>query len=233
MLRRLDACDGEIVRGMVALHQRTLPESIFARLGEPFLRYTYERLFRADEAFGWTYLVDGRPVGLITCTIDFDRWASRTLRREWWRIVSTVVAGMIRQPRVVRECLSAAAFLQGSAQRGDRRPAAEIVSFAVEPAFRKHVVDSTPDRPKRTLFYAQTGIAIAEELFRAAVEELARRGARRLRIMTLAHNPASNRFYARYGCAPAGTVHEYLGVPVQLYEAPIDRIVSSLKLVAV
>jgi glycosyltransferase involved in cell wall biosynthesis/ribosomal protein S18 acetylase RimI-like enzyme len=181
---------------MARLHADGMPDAFLPTLGQPFLA----RLYRAIAA-------DPNAVALVAEGVDgvVGFAAGVTSVRAFYRrfarghgpAAALVAAPHLVRPRVVRQVLETARYpAQGDAGNG-RLPDAELLSIAVDPAWRA----------------GGTGRALAD----GVLAGLAARGVGELKVVVGAANPGANRFYAKVGFREAGHLTVHQGTPSKVW----------------
>lgn len=213
----------EHASAVAGIHQSVLTDSVYTCIGRRFLDYYYENLLKRDDFFCHVHIFNSKVTGFLASTSEARRIFFRHLLGDALRISVVLLRILAQDPGKLGVILSASRFL--FMQRPEMLPHVdgEVLSFAVLPEYRTTEVG--PDGEIRpTEFYARWKIAVAAELFLAAMQSLAVRGVRDVKIMTPADNAASNRFYTKMGCRLAVTGSTVFGHPTNLYHAQIDEL---------
>lgn len=177
---------------LARLHREALPEAFLPALGERFLRRLY-RALSADRGAVTLVAEDGRGVvGMVAGAVSVGAFYRR------FSVRHGLPAGLAAAPRLLRPgTLRRLRETSRYPQAARVLPEAELLSIAVEPGWRS----------------AGVGRALAEALLR----DLARRGAREVKVVVGADNEAANRFYERMGFRPAGRIDVHRGTPSNVW----------------
>ncbi len=209
---------------VAALHASVLTDSVYTWIGRPFLEYYYRRLLDNPDYACHVHVHEGRITGFLASTSASGAIFQRQILRDPVRLGLALTGSVARNPRAIPVLLSASRFLFG--QRPTMLPGVdgEVLSFAVLPEYRTAEVG--PDGAVRpTPFYTATRATVAADLFVAAMQGLAGRGVKRVKIMTPADNAASNRFYAKMGSRLTRDLPVF-GHPTNLYLLDITDVPS-------
>lgn len=207
----------EDTKAIAELHELILGDSIFVRLGRPFLEGFYYALLTEDRlAFAYVCEYEGRPVGFIAMAASHESFYGQIKHRApllAWSLIRSVVCS----PKTVISVLQAIGFLfrKGDLIRCDA--GGELLQIAVHPDYRAHGDDGKP-----TKFFEKTKGRVARGLYLAAMEELKKRGVKDFRIMTGDNNVASNAFYSKMGARKCESGIMVFGHPTSIYRADVE-----------
>jgi len=178
LVRGPDLAPSEI-EALVALHQAAFPGFFLTSLGPRFLRALYRGFLESEKGVCAVAQAGQRLLGFAMGTAKPDSFFRVLLRKKGMSFAWAALPGLLQNPVfVVRKSLSAL-FYRG--ERPKVMPGAGLLSsLAVSP----HVA----------------GKGIGQQLVSAFCEELARRGADAVYLITDASdNDSVNRFYAKCG----------------------------------
>jgi hypothetical protein len=221
MIRRLG--EDNNLESISVLHEKVLPESIFAVFGKEFLsKYFYKEVTKNEHLFCDIYEFDGRIIGFITYTDDSRRTFLRQLMSQPFLISFVLMKSIFKNFHKLKFLLFSIYFLFKQQKSMLPDVSAEILSFAVLPEYRVHTKDTTSGAIKETAFYREHGIRVGEELFNNMVMNLKRLNCKKFKIMTPANNAGSNSFYKKMGCELSGIKSKIFGLDVNLYLKNLD-----------
>lgn len=204
-------------RRIAELHEELLGDSIFVRLGRPFLEGFYYTLLAEDDvAFAYVCEEDGRIIGFAAMAVSHERFYGQ-VRKRLFRLGSAILRSIVAKPATVGAVLQAASFMARKDSLIDCDAAGELLQIAVHPDFRARGPGG-----KETPYFAAKRVRVAQELFRRCMDELARRGVKDYRIMTGDDNSSSNPFYARMGCVKVASGIEVFGHPTSVYRGTVE-----------
>ena len=176
------------VQDLAGLHSALLPTSPIVLLGRSFMeRFYYSILPREGLICGAVAYVDERPVGFVAATHDADGFMRIACHRQWPRLVWVVGTSLLKAPRSIGAVWEASRVMLSRAPAADGRPAGEILSLGVLPAYRQ------------PSFIRQSGLRISTDLLDTAVSALRARGVRAIRATVNADNVPAKLFYIGLG----------------------------------
>lgn len=210
---------------VAGIHASVLTDSVYTWIGRPFLEYYYRNLPENRDFSCHVHTFNGRVTGFLASTSAARHVFLRQIFRDAFHVSAVALGAIAREPQKLGIVLSAIRFLFMQHPKMLPHVNGEVLSFAVLPEYRTAEVGSDGTiRP--TEFYAKWKVPVATELFFGAMQNLATRGAREVKIMTPADNPASNRFYAKMGCRLAAAGLIIFGHPTNLYCGRVDEVLS-------
>ena len=215
MIRKATKAD---TKELARLHKEILGDSIFVRLGRPFLEGFYYTLLAGDDvAFAYVCEDEGKAVGFIAMAASHEAFYGQT-KKQAPRLAWSLFRSMLSSPKTIGSIFQAMGFLakKGSLIQCDAE--GELLQIAVDPAYRTRQDDGKP-----TAFFERTKTRVARELYRAALEELTQRGVRDFRIMTGDGNLVSNPFYVKMGCRKVAGGIPVFGHPTSIYRADVKE----------
>lgn len=182
-----------------SLHARSLPNGLFPRLGEPFLRRYYSTFVRSPWGIGLVVESEGQAVGVVVGTIDDGAHYRYVVRKCWLPLTASALTSLATRPRVALWFLRTRGrrYARGFARLVARRRPESIPTGGAGPGRRQgvlsHVVVEADWR----------GCGAGGELVTAFVEWAERRGTADLRLVTHAVDGAAE-FYRRLGWTCTG-----------------------------
>lgn len=191
----MPARDGAAYRQVAQLHIDCIDQGFLPKLGPAFLALMYECM---EEELGAVLLTcerNGRIVGFVTGAISLRGVYLRMLRR-WLRLGLAMAPSLVRPKRVLR-ILEILRYSIGGDKAGPDLPRAELLSLAVDPAWR--------------------GKGCAEELYKALMSTLAAQGEPGFRIVVGEALVPAHKFYRRMGAQPAAKVEVHRGEASTVY----------------
>jgi hypothetical protein len=215
----------EHARDVAGIHESVLTDSIYTWIGRPFLEYYYRNLPKSDQFFCHVHTFNGKVTGFLASTCGARRIFFHQILRDSLLIGVVLLRIIAAEPRKLGLILSASRFLFVQRPRMLPHADCEVLSFAVLPEYRTIEVGADGGlRP--TEFCARWKIPVAAELFYAAMQNLAARGVRDVKIMTPSDNVTSNRFYAKVGCRLVVEGIMIFDHRTNLYCGRVDEIIS-------
>ena len=215
MIRKAEKEDNKKI---AELHELLLGDSIFVRLGRPFLEGFYYSLLTEDKlAFAYVCEEDGKAVGFIAMAASHESFYGQIKRRALvlaWSLFKSV----IMSPKTIGSILQAISFILKKGDLIKCDAAGELLQIAVHPDYRAKGDDGKPTR-----FFDRTKMRVARGLYLSATEELKRRGVKDFRIMTGDNNIASNGFYSKMGAKKAATGIMIFGHPTSIYRVNVEE----------
>lgn len=175
-------------RRVAELHVANLDQGFLSTLGVGFVSLMYEAIAASPDSVLLVEERDGEVVGFVSAGAGLGSVYRRMLRRPLAltrRLLPIVFS--------VRKLLRVIEILRYGRQRAGASalPAAELLSIAVDPAYR--------------------GSGVAERLYARLVAEFARRGVDAFAITVGAALAPAHRFYRRMGAEPVGEVEVHRG----------------------
>jgi ribosomal protein S18 acetylase RimI-like enzyme len=193
VIRRATTVDAE---AMARLHTEGMPDAFLPTLGQPFLTRLYRAIAADSDAVAIVAEgVDG-VVGFAAGVTSVGAFYRRFARRHGPMAALAAAPRLIR-PRVAWRLLETVRYPSHVDAGNDRLPDAELLSIAVDPAWR----------------VGGTGRALANGVLAA----LADRGVGELKVVVGAANLVANRFYARVGFREAGHLTVHQGTPSKVW----------------
>lgn len=183
-LRPMAAAD---VPQVARLHQAAMGNSLWAKLGLPFLEALYRELLRDPVFRAHVYLEDGRVGGFIAGATDSQGLFTRTLRRGWRALAGPLLLGILRNPSTLPRLLTTPLYFRRSSP-GDDIPAESLFcSFAPE----------------------LRGTRVSGHINKVLFERLLAEGHRHVKITTEVDNVGANRQLRSWGFEERGRFRFY------------------------
>jgi glycosyltransferase involved in cell wall biosynthesis/ribosomal protein S18 acetylase RimI-like enzyme len=193
VIRRATAADAA---AMARLHSEGMPDAFLPTLGQPFLTRLYQAIAADPDAVAIVAEGADEVVGFAAGVTSVGTFYRRFARRHGPAAALAAAPRLVR-PRVAWRLLETVRYPSQVDAGNDRLPDAELLSIAVDPAWR----------------VGGTGRALAEGVLAA----LADRGVGELKVVVGAANLAANRFYARVGFREAGHLTVHQGTPSKVW----------------
>lgn len=213
----------EDTQSIAELHEKILSDSIFIRLGRPFLEGFYYSLLTEDKlAFAYICEEGGKPVGFIAMAVSHESFYNQIKHRApmlAWSLLKSIAAS----PKTIGSILQAIGFLMKKRDLIKCDAGGELLQIAVHPDYRARGEDGLP-----TKFFERTKTRVAQGLYRAAMEELQKRGVKDFRIMTGDDNIASNGFYSKMGAKKVAGGVLIFEHPTSTYRANVEETLGIL-----
>lgn len=174
---------------IAALHRRAMGRSLWARLGEPFLRTIYGVLLGHSAFRGFVYEEDGRVRGFIAGSLDSPGMMRDLVRGRFPRLAFEVLRGLIRNPGAAPLLLQTSSYFKRSSSGKIPAVRAESMFCSFEPELR--------------------GKRISGHVNKVLFDEMAASGCRFVKITTEADNAGAVRQLSSWGFSRAGTFKFY------------------------
>lgn len=111
-IRPMTPGDAPVVAG---LHAAAMGDSLWGRLGVPFLTALYRALMTHPSFIGFVYEEDGEIRGMIAGSEDVSAMYRGSLLRQGHRLVLPALRGLRRRPDLLRPLASTGAYFRRSA----------------------------------------------------------------------------------------------------------------------
>ena len=173
------------------LHAAAMGRSLWAQLGQRFLREVYAGLLLHADFVGYVYADadSGQVQGFIAGTSNGPRMLRQVARRRAVRLAAATALGLARQPGTLRHLVQTARYFSHSAVPGAELIAAESLFCSFEPQLR--------------------GKRISGLINKVLFEDLLARGHRYVKITTEADNLGARRQLGSWGFEELGTFSFY------------------------
>ena len=180
------------------LHSENIDQGFLSTLGPRFLRLLYQAIDECPEACLLLAREGGQVVGFVAGTLNMGPVYRRLLRH--WLALGLSLAPSLLIPRrlwCILEILRYSRGGHGGANALPALPAAELLSIAVDPAYR--------------------GRGIAEDLYAGLKLFFATRGLGEFKIIVGAPLAPAHRFYRRMGAVPVTEIEVHRGDASTVY----------------
>ncbi len=175
---QLQPLRSELLDKVIVIHQVGLGYTLNSRLGTGHLAYLYESMQRDPDCHVGVALVDGRPVGVVSGTLNADRLKSRLLRSMPVYRLAAIAVRLLIQPWLIVQWFKERAN-GAPVQREGQEVGAELTTIAVDASFQSHGV----------------GRQLVDDL----EQFFGSRHVASYRLETLVENTAARAFYGRLG----------------------------------
>ncbi|MCK6502923.1 hypothetical protein L6R53_05920 [Myxococcota bacterium] len=174
---------------VAALHHAAMGNSLWARLGQPFLRQLYHGLVNDPRFLGFVHEDPRRPPderirGFIAGSQDSEAMFHHVFRACWFLLGPAALPGLARDPRVLRPLLHTARYFAASTPDLGLHVPAESLFCSFAPDLR--------------------GTRVSGLINKVLFDELAARGHRYVKITTETDNEGANRQLRSWGFADRG-----------------------------
>ena len=186
----------EQIRHLADIHRSEVPGGFLASLGSEALNLLYTFAGESEYAtlVAGFELGGSRPVGFICGTWDCARLYRSFLSRRGWQLVPVVLPRLLTTQKLRK---AAETLLYPAKGQGGPLPKAEILNFAVQPAYR--------------------GSGLAQDLLRRLILLLKGKGVSKIKIVTGANQIAAQHFYEKVGAQRAGAMAVHRGQESLIY----------------
>ncbi len=179
-------------------HHAAMGDSLWARLGVPFLEALYRALIDSPLFLAFVYEDEQGLGGFIAGSTDTSRMYRETLRAHYPSLAVAAARGLLRRPRVAAQLLRTGGYFEAS---GEDVPA-ESLFCSFRPDLR--------------------GSRISGHINKVLFDELAARRHRRVKITTEADNEGANRQLSSWGFE-VDRRFEFYGKPMVRYVLALER----------
>ncbi len=184
-IRPMQARDAQRV---AELHQAAMGDSLWARLGIPFLRELYLGLVDSPLFLAFVYEEDhgdGKRVrGFIAGTQDGSRMMGEVFKRRFLLLGAQATLGLARSPDALKPLLQTARYFSASSAEDDRPVPAESMFCSFEPDLR--------------------GKRVSGHINKVLFDDLLARGHRLVKVTTEVDNVGANRQLTSWGFEDRG-----------------------------
>jgi RimJ/RimL family protein N-acetyltransferase len=163
-------------RRVAELHHAAMGNSLWARLGVPFLQSLYQSLVDSPYFLGFVYVEDGDVRGFIAGSLDTAKMYRDIAKRRYMFLAPTAALGLLRHPGVAVTLLETARYFGVS---GAADVPGESLFCSFEPELR--------------------GKRVSGHINKVLFDELAARGHQRVKITTEVDNEGANRQLQSWG----------------------------------
>lgn len=201
----MDAIRQADYQRVAQLHAENLDQGFLSTLGPRFLRLLYQAIDECPDACLLLAREGDQVVGFVAGTLNMGQVYRRLLRH--WLALGLSLAPSLLIPRRLWRMLEILRYSRGKSGRvrafGTSSaevpllPAAELLSIAVDPAYR--------------------GRGIAEDLYAGLKLFFATRGLGEFKIIVGAPLAPAHRFYRRLGAVPVAEIEVHRGAASTVY----------------
>ena len=187
-----------LYRQVAKLHIANINQGFLATLGVAFLSLMYEAIDNAPTSTLLLSESNGRVVGFVAGGTGMLPIYMQMLRN-WPRLAVALLPALL-SPRRIWRILEIMRH-SGRGSKGDAPANAELLSIAIDPAFR--------------------GAARADALYAGLADQFRSRGFTGFKIVVGSSLSNAHKFYRRMGAQPVGTVEVHGGEGSIVYFQPI------------
>jgi ribosomal protein S18 acetylase RimI-like enzyme len=170
------------------LHHAAMGNSLWARLGLPFLTELYRGMVDNPLFFGFVYEEAGRVRGFIAGSSDAEAMMGQLFKRRFLTLGAAASLGVLRRPGVLRKLAQTARYFQAS-DDSDLVVPAESLFCSFEPELR--------------------GKRVSGHINKVLFDELLARGETHVKITTETDNTGANRQLTSWGFERRGEFDFY------------------------
>ncbi len=170
------------------LHQAAMGNSLWAKLGRPFLTELYRGLVESPLFLGFVYEEDQHIGGFIAGSVNAGAMMRQVYRKRFLTLGATASLGLMRRPRVLRHLAQTARYFQASQDEEFQIPA-ESLFCSFEPQLR--------------------GKRVSGHINKVLFDDLLARGHRHVKITTEVDNVGANRQLTSWGFVRRGEFDFY------------------------
>jgi ribosomal protein S18 acetylase RimI-like enzyme len=187
--------DRTVYRRVAELHAQNIDQGFLSSLGPGFLSLLYQAIDECPESTLIPAREQGQIVGFVAGTQGM-RAVYRQLLGHWPRL-SLSLAPSLLIPRRLLRIIEILRYSRGSDHEEPKLPAAELLSIAVDPAFR--------------------GRGHGDGLYRQLTAFFADQGLMEYKIVVGAALAPAHRFYRRMGAEPVSEIEVHQGARSVVY----------------
>ena len=189
VLARIRPMEPRDIAHVCRLHAAAMGHSLWARLGQLFLRQVYAGLVAHPDFLGHVYVERGRARGFIAGTENGPRMLRGVARKRALRLAAATAVGLVRNPGALWPLLETARYFSRSAVPGAEEIPAESMFCSFEPNLR--------------------GKRVSGLINKVLFDELLARGHRLVKITTEANNAGARRQLTSWGFEELGRFRFY------------------------
>lgn len=168
----------EFLPEVVRIHRQRLAYSAHSRLGDAHLYLLYRTMAADPKSFVHVAVIDGKPVGAMTGTMDENGLKNKMLKAMPWTQFFTTAARLAVQPAVILQIVQGM-VIDRPVYYQQRRIDAMLNSLAVDPRYE--------------------GRGVARALFTSAEDFFLAHGQKAYHLATLTSNQRGRRLYEWLG----------------------------------
>ncbi len=170
------------------LHYKAMGNSLWAQLGQRFLREIYRGLVNNHHFLGFVYEEEGQIEGFIAGSTNSSSMMRRVFITRAPRLTIAAILGL-REPAVAKQLLQTARYFSLSSENLDSNVSAESLFCSFTPKLR--------------------GKRISGHINKVLFDTLYAKGHKQVKITTETDNNGANRQLQRWGFKSMGTFHFY------------------------
>lgn len=191
---------------VVAEHQESLPDGLYARLGDRFLHAYHSAYLASPGTAAFVAELGTRPVGFVTGIVSTA--AHRLAMKEAWpRLAAAAALALLQRPATLRPALlwpTAASCLRHSARLLQPDPPSEINGAGA--GILTYLAVTATAR----------GRGVGDALLQAFLHQAQLHGCTKVTLATQTGADDAASFYAHRGWAPESVHHTATGRPLQV-----------------
>ncbi|MBN2105742.1 GNAT family N-acetyltransferase [bacterium] len=166
---------------VIRIHKTCFPESQSTKFGDAFLTGYYEGHCESEHAVAFVSLEQNKVTGFITGGVNTRTLSREIINQSKWQFIKSAVVNFFRQP--VQSIKKYSGYLKAY----------------VLPKKKTFYSDQTSGLASIAVLPEYRGQGIAEQLTRAFLEELKKRGNKACRLGVEEQNTRARRFYEKIG----------------------------------
>ena len=181
------------------LHISGISTGFISLLGFDFVAALYEAIAQSKSSFGFVVEENGKLLGFVAFTTNINKLYKSVILKKGWRFALLLVGKMISLRRIkkVFETL----FYPSRIKKMDL-PSAELLSIVIMQKGRRK--------------------GLARQLIQMGLQECARTGIEKVKVLVGADNEPANKLYLRCGFKYVGQIYNH-GLMSNIYVADMDN----------
>ncbi len=195
VLKRIRLMCHRDVRRVAFLHHQAMGKSLWAQLGQRFLREIYRGMLDTPQFLGFVYEEDGKIEGFIAGSTETSEMMKKVFLKRGHRLGLAGVMGL-RNPTVLKHLLETPFYFRNSNAPNSDSVSAESLFCSFTPKLR--------------------GKRVSGHINKVLFDTLWYKGQRQVKITTETDNTGANRQLQSWGFQNQGTFHFY-GKEMVLY----------------
>lgn len=160
---------------IVRIHLKALPHDFLPSLGEEFLWHLYHASFDSTNTFIFVCKEDGKVIGFVLGTINFNIFFKDVLRKKWKQFIITLLKQLLQKPSLIFNIF----FTFFYSSKEQTKIKAELVIIAVDEFFQ--------------------GKGIGTKLVEVLEQEFKKLNITNYKLTTLENYHQTRKFYQRLG----------------------------------
>ena len=197
---------------VVAEHQESLPDGLYARLGDRFLHTYHSAYLASPGTTGFVAELGTRPVGFVTGIVSTA--AHRLAMKEAWpRLAAAAALALLQRPATLRPALlgpTAVSCLRHSARLLQPDPPCASTATATATATATGILTYL------AVTTTARGRGVGDALLQAFLHQAQLRGCTKVTLATQAGAEGAAPFYAHRGWTPESVHRTTTGRPLQV-----------------